>query len=172
VSQYEFGWWKRPEYTKHFRSIPNFQQLYPRFPNLTFEEYVRAANAAFCRYKKGRQELGLHTEEFVNFYFKNPREVAPKIDDEYLAAQRYKMDMFNIHFIRTECLNEELHAFLLSQGYQAEDIDFVLSLGKILPYGKGRDNHQAWQSYYTPELKQMVRHRERLIFTVFPEFDV
>jgi hypothetical protein len=80
--------------------------------------------------------------------------------------------MFNIHFIKTSSLNEELYHFLLDMGYTSEDLKFILELGKILPEGKGRSKEQVWEQYYTPELKQMVRKKERLIFTMFPEFDV
>jgi hypothetical protein len=36
---------------------------------------------------------------------------------------------------------------------------------------RDRPEHDPWQSYYTPELKDFVRTRERLLFGHFPEFD-
>jgi hypothetical protein len=29
-----------------------------------------------------------------------------------------------------------------------------------------------WESYYSPELKKKVRRREKILFQMFPEFDV
>ena len=43
----------------------------------------------------------------------------------------------------------------------------------VLP-GEGavRPEGDRWQSHYTPELYDYVRTHERLLFRLFPEFDV
>jgi hypothetical protein len=95
-----------------------------------------------------------------------------QINDEYIAAQNYRADIHDLHFVRTDNLNRGLYDFLIRMEYPEEDVRFILDLGKILPQGKGRTKGQKWEKYYTPELRQRVRRSDRLIFTMFPEFDV
>ncbi len=177
VSQYEFGWWKRKEFLKYYRAIPEFETKYAQFPDLSFGEYMKLTDAAFHDGGKNGsgafERPGLHTENFIKFYFRNPREVIEKIDGEYIDSQEYRADMIDdLHFIRTDNLNRGLYDFLLKIGYPDEDIRFILDLDKILPRGRGRNRDQAWQKYYTPELKREVRQRDHLVFEMFPEFDV
>lgn len=157
VSQYELGWCKRKEFFKYYRGIPDFETKYPNFPNINFADYVKLTNQAFCQLNNGdfasEDSLGLQTEEFIKFYFINPQQLLSSINDDYMSSQRYKTNMFNIHFIKTSSLNEELYHFLLDMGYKSEDLKFILELGKILPGGKGRSKEQGWEQYYTPELK-------------------
>jgi hypothetical protein len=56
-------------------------------------------------------------------------------------------------------------------GYAHEDISFILNHSKVFPLGKGRSAEQKWEKYYTPELKAFVREKERVLFTLFPEFE-
>lgn len=175
VSQYEFGWWRRPEFLRYYEALPRFRDEYPRFPDLSFAEYVTLSNAALRPLSsKGDDEgPGLVTEQFINFYFRDPRAA-----HERLRARRYAdteeaaADMHDLHFVRTDQLNRGLYDFLVGAGYDAADVSFVLGEGKILPRGRGRAAAQKWQHYYTPELKAWVRVREDFLFRLFPEFDV
>ena len=135
-----------------------------------------------CQYAPGRGEfrnlrrasketLGAYTDEFLSFYFKDPRAVYPIMDDAYISSRKYKDDMFKVYFLRMDKLNEGLYRFLLESGYFEEDVAFILNLGKILPEGGVRGEEQPWWSYYTPELKRTVREKEKLIFALFPAFD-
>lgn len=176
VSQYEFGWWKRAEFLRYFRAVPDFEDCYPDFPNISFADYVELSHAAFSKLapeqRAQRNPVGRWTQEFVMYYCRDPRSVLTKMDDAYFASGSYRSDLFNVSFINTNQLNRGLYEFLLRMGYQDEDINFVLDLGKILPGGKGRSAEQRWERYYTPELKKRVRERERFAFVVFPEFDL
>ncbi len=173
VSEYEFGWWRRRQFLKYYRQVPGFEQRYAHFPDLSFDEYLSLTTAAFGMklHHADDDRWGLQTEKYVNFYFKNPQQVLRQIDEEYLASQKYRADLHYLHFVRTDDLNRGLYDFLFEMGYSEEDLHFVLDLGKILPQGKGRTHEQEWEKYYTPELKRAVRHRDRLIFAMFPEFD-
>lgn len=177
VSQYEFGWWKRTEFLKYYRAVPGFDQTYSRFPNLDFDAYVRLVNAAFPVFTNGdrasEDSPGLHTEQFFKYYLRQPEQAFAHLDDEsYIAGQKYKADMFRLHFIRTDQLNSGLYDFLFEMGYEHDDIKFILDAGKILPRGKGRSEGQRWERYYTPALKELVRKKERFLFRLFPAFDV
>lgn len=186
VSQYEFGWWKRAEFMKYYRAVPGFDKEYGHFPNLSFAEYVRLSNAAFTNPCDGHRDagdrstrapfaqVGLHTEQFVKFYFRDPQAALARIarDDDYLSTRACRADMHDLRFIRTDNLNRGLYDFLSGMNYEHDDIEFILELGKILPRGKGRSGEQKWERYYTPELKDDIRRKERFLFALFPEFDV
>lgn len=174
VSQYEFGWWKRKEWRPSFEAIPGFQQRWPHFPEISFAEYVTLSNLAFCDPRADAADLdrrGLLSEKFVKFYCRTPAAVLAALDSAADPAQLCRDALYDIHFIRTDQLNEALYQFLLERGYASDDLSFIRALDKILPGGKGRRRDQAWQRYYTPELIETVRRRERLLFTLFPAFD-
>jgi hypothetical protein len=170
VSQYEFGWWKRRELLSYYRRVPDFRRRFPRFPNLSFTEYMELTGAAFQTFHN--DGLGLYTEQFVKFYFKAPEDVFARIDDAYIAAEAYRRDLHDLRFVRTDRLNQDLYDFLIGMGFDARDAGLVLDLPRILPQGKGRAADQRWEAYYTDELKRSVRQRDRLVFAIFPCFDV
>ena len=172
VSEYEFGWWRRREFYRYYRAVPDFAEKYPQFPKLSFAEYLELSAAAFGTSTKTDERPGLMTERSVKFYFRQPDEVLQRLDDEYITTQQFQTDLFPLHFIRTENLNRELYNFLTSMGYAEEDLRFIPNLDKILPSGKGRNPEQKWQKYYSPELKQAIRRKDRLLFTMFPAFDI
>lgn len=174
VSQYEFGWWKRPELRRYFAALPGFAAAYPRFPDVTFAEFVELYNAAFRA--PGSDAVpggaGRLTQEFVEYYFRDPAAVWPKLDEAYLASPARRDDAFDVHFIKTHRLNQELYDFLVGVGYAPADVEFIRGKGRVLPGGRGRGGAaQAWERYYTPGLRARVRERERLLFALFPEFD-
>lgn len=80
--------------------------------------------------------------------------------------------MFPVHFLRKENLNQELYEYLLSVGYPAQEIEFIVNAPKILPPKSTRGEDKKWKNYYTPELKKWVRMKERLLFAIFPEYDI
>lgn len=174
VSQYEFGWWRRREMRRHFEAVPDFRRRFPRFPDLGFAEFVELWDAAMGDPEDGEDGgtgRGAWTRQFIRFYFRDP-ERARAWPDEVLRDPEARRDaMPRIHFVRTERVREGLHAFLVDQGYRTEDAAFVLEMGKVLP-GRGRRDDQRWERYYTPELKDRVRRRERLLLEIFPDFDV
>jgi len=179
VSQYEFGWWRRPEFRRFYEAaVPGLRGEYPRFPELSFAEYVKLSNAALRPLSGGARRAegegpGLITEQFLKFYFRDPRAAYGRLcAGGYTEPGTAASDMHDLHFIRTERLNRDLYDFLAREGYGVEDISFILEEGKILPRGRGRGAAQKWESYYTPELRAWVRDREDFIFRLFPEFDV
>ena len=157
--------------------IEDLKELYPHFPEVSFAEFVKFANTHLIKrhlpVSPEKTNLGLCSWDFVRFYFKNPDQVCTNIDDAYIEAEKYREDMFNVHFLKTESLNQDLHDFLLSMGYPKNKIKFILDLDKINPKGAGKQRtNYNWSTYFTPELKDLVKNKEKLIFSIFPEYDI
>jgi hypothetical protein len=174
VSQYEFGWWKRRECQKYYRAVPDFARRFPRFPQLSFGEYVELSELVFYAPGNGDNDAapGPLTREFMHYYFRDKSRALARFGDDYIDSRANEADMYPVCFLRQDRLNQDLHDFLAKVGYDPADLAFIPGMGRVLPREGGRSPEQTWQRYYTPELKQHVRHRERLLFSLFPEFDV
>lgn len=175
VSQYEFAWWRsHPEW---FGPVEQVKQSYPHYPDITFADFIHLSNerSGLVRYRNPtdpEQTPGFHTQQFVDFFFSDPAKVYPLLTGAYIESGAYRTDMCNLRLLDQTNLNQELHAFLLRAGYAPAEIDFVRTAGKIFPPQGGRTPEQSWEKYYTSELKALVRQKERLLFKLFPRFDV
>jgi len=118
------------------------------------------------------QELGDNTLMFIRFYFRNPYQLMNEINDQYIEQKKYRNDMFPVFFTHTEHLNRDLYQFLLSQNFPAKFIKSILELEKINPVEGGRNLNQYWQKYYSEETKKWVQQKERLLFEIFPEYNL
>lgn len=182
VSTYKFEWWKKyPEEDFEIYTVEELKNKCPNFPDLSFEEYIYLWNSIWLPEKikylnvQSKESFGLETFDFVNFFFKNPQQVLSDIYqnyEDYVSAERYRSDMFKTHFLRTDHLNQDLYNFLLSIGWDKDQILFILDLPKHYPKEGGRSAEQKWEKYYTPELKSTIKQKERLIFEIFPEFNL
>ncbi len=182
VSQYRYGWWKiSPD---EYCGAAAMRELFPHYPDLTFEEFLQLANTRFLNSHRGvptgfvndnfpaERRLGWHTENFVRFFCRNPRQVYTRLDEETITNAGFVREMFDVHFLRTADLRQGLHDYLLSVGHRAADLSFILSAERVLPPdGLRRPDGDHWQRHYTPVLKDFVRTRERLIFRLFPDLD-
>ncbi len=167
VSQYEFAWWKiEPEL---FGAVADVRAEYPAYPELTFAEFVELANCRLLRCPAA--DLGFHTQQFIDYFFDDPEAIYPQFDEAYVHSEACRRALAPLHFVHTEHLNIELHAFLLTMGCDPAEIAFILDAEKIFPPEGGRTPDQTWERYYTPELKAVVRQRERWLFSLFPEFE-
>ncbi len=193
VSGYLFGWWKRPEFLSLYRrTIRDFPRRYPSFPDLSFREYLELMHASWTlpdnRDLYSGRGTGFQTERFIRFYFRAPwlargtkydiSSVIRKVNSEYVKSRSYVADMFDVRFLRTDQLNEELHRFLLEMGYDRADVEFVGSLTHVVPVGGAeigftdRAISDDWASFYSPDLREIIRRKDDLLFSLFPEFDV
>ncbi|MGB5898937.1 MAG: hypothetical protein WBG66_12120 [Geitlerinemataceae cyanobacterium] len=178
VSVYEFGWWRRyPE--SFFAEMEVMTNRYPHFPDISFAEYVEAVNS-LCKFNTletpnldPHLSIGQQTQNFIKYFFNQPVEtIFEKFSQEYVRSKQYLNDLFTVKFLKTENLNQELYRLLLDFGYPAAEIEFILTSDKIFPVEGGRKESQAWQTYYTSDLKEFVKSREMLLFSIFPEFDI
>ncbi len=172
VSYFEFNWWKTdpPRYVD-FREL---RRRFPAWPEVKFPEFYEGFQL-FQKLKAPglppEKRLGTLTENFVRFYFRDPERAFPRIDDAYIAARGWEKDMAPVRFLRMEHLNGDLYDALVEHGWPAEEVEFILCLGRILPEHSKKGPRPRWADYYTPELKAKVRERERLLFAMFPEYD-
>ncbi|MEO6733893.1 MAG: hypothetical protein ABIN01_21905 [Ferruginibacter sp.] len=173
VSQYEFGWWKRKNWWKYYSKVDHFNERFASFPNISFTQFMELMTAVFNKgYHKdfyNENAAGRYTAEFVQDYFYQPAAALAKLQDA--NNNEFDGQMHPVKFIFTHQLNQQLHDYLLESGYPQQTIDFILKKEKVLPQGKGRSEGQKWEKYYTPEMKELVRKKDRLLFELFPEFD-
>lgn len=182
VSQYRYGWWHISP--QEYCGEAVMREMYPHHPDITFAEFLELANTKFVGCHRSapngyvnnnfppERRLGWHTESFVRFYFHNPLEVFARLDDAAIESGSYLRDMYDVHFLRTENLTQELYDYLLALGHSRKDLAFLPTSGKVLPEdGLRRPENDPWQSHYTPALQELVRTRERLIFRHFPDYD-
>jgi hypothetical protein len=189
VSQYHFRWWaKRADL---FGGHDLIQSLYPHFPDLTFAEFLQLANTQFIAFDGDRptvyvnrhfasgRELGWETREFVRFFFREPRDTYAQLDERSLEREHLRRLAYPVTFLSFERLNDSLYELLLEYGHPAERIGFIRGLAKIFPTEIGRGSRtegdrppgDCWEAYYTTELLNVVRARDRLLFELFPHYD-
>lgn len=179
VSLYEFGWWKtHPGDTFDPSRI---KAAYPHFPDLSFAQYLQASNdwglnepsyAPAGGYGVlSELEVGPLSFDFIRFLAPDPELVFANLPS--LIARGELWSCFPpASFIPTHDLNAGLYRFLLSQGFVESQLESILSSDKLRPAGSTRTEAMHWASYYDDASRQLVRRRERLLFEMFPEFDV
>ncbi|MCB0764782.1 MAG: hypothetical protein KDB84_08765, partial [Flavobacteriales bacterium] len=63
-----------------------------------------------------------------------------------------------------ENLSTELFDYLTELGYPRSRIDFILSMDKVNTTKRSRPE------YFTPQHQEQIRHSERFLFQLFPEY--
>ncbi len=170
VSTYLFRWWeKHPPVSRS-----EIERLYPHFPDLSFAEYM-AMMHTYGRQNRLRgitppSDLGLHTIQFIQFYFREPESVLAQLDAAYLERQQYRQDMPPIHFIHQEQLSSELQEALQALGFAESELRFISTLGRINVTASTTPAPDFWAFYADAELREQVLQRERLLFLLFPTY--
>lgn len=196
VSQYEFAWWRADP--TMFGPVDQVRQQYPTYPDLTFAEFVHLANSALVHSNvRGIQTPGFHTQQFFEHFFIDPDGAYRDLSEPVARRSAWDAELEGLRFLDQRFLNEDLHGFLLSMGYPAEEIAFVLEAGRIRPLQpdgslapswveerstglglpvqraeRNPDDDQRWRRYCDREIKAFIREKERWLFECFPQFDV
>ena len=106
---------------------------------------------------------------FIQFFFRNPKRVIEKLDENYLFSDACGQDSADVVFLHSERLNAELYNFLRSLRYKERSIAFIRNeAGQNVT--RARED-KPWRAYYNKELFDFVKHRERFLFRLFPEYD-
>lgn len=170
LSTYFFRWWEKyPPEKNHI-----IFERYPHFPNLSFSEYFEMAHIYGSRNRLRnivpKIELGLHTIQFIQFYFKDPESVLNKIDHNYIEKEQFRDDMGNITFVHQENLNSELKEFLLQIGMKQQELQFIDSMEKVNVTNMRSEETDYRKYYLRTEIEKKIIDRERLLFKIFPEY--
>ena len=172
VSQYVFGWWHRQP--DRFGPVEWVRATYPRYPDLTFDDFVHLANNAALPFPEGgapEVAIGLHTQQCVQHFFRDPDRAFSTLLRTASAATLAREALADVHILRQQHLNDDLADWLTRWDYRRADIEAVRAAQRIWPPEGGRPADEPWEPYYTPDLLAFVRHRERLLFEWFPDFD-
>lgn len=166
VSAYLFGWWKKSYLATHRDQVLS---EYPHFPDLSFSEYYEMIHGLGMRNKVTvpTVQLGVHTVQFIWFYFSDPLAILSKIDKEYIAKQKYRKELPPITFLHQESLNGDLFDFLLRMGYPQKRLEFVKSAQRV-----NSTQRNPQEQYLTEEVISQIYQRDALIFDLFPEYRV
>jgi hypothetical protein len=170
VSTFEYRQWTKgypPEEMDLIRAD------YPRFPDLTFSEYLPFVNKFDIRSRTDhdllKADIGFITFAFIQFFFRRPHDVFLKLTEDYLDPSVCRGDMAEIEFLRTESLNSGLYRLLRKYGYPEERVSFVRDAGKINATS-ARDGGKDWPKYYDRARLEYVAYKERFLFKLFPEY--
>jgi hypothetical protein len=177
VSYYEFGWW-RTHAGDTFDEL-RIRDRYPHYPEISFDEYLRACYEPDLLDPRSMPDalaerltaagVGPLSWEYVRFLSERPEDVPADPHHFFLGPHSIGTPV-ELRLLRQESLNRELPGFLQSVGHSAESVSFILEMGRVYPQGGPRRQSLAWEHYYTPALRQLVRDREAFLFSVFPEY--
>jgi hypothetical protein len=170
ISIYRFKSWTNAE--QLISEIEEINKNFPEFPNLNIDEYVdlnllgeKTKIGMFEGYDKSNpKEIGNQTMQFIQMFFKNPKNVMLKLDDEYINSGRYKSDMAQIKFLKQEKLNEELYNFLSYYNFKESELE-TISNTKKLNVSKSFNDDNLW----TKKAIEYVRYRERYLFLILDD---
>ncbi len=175
VSNYEYAWWKAHPEQWTWVDWDRVKAEYPRFPDLTFPEYARMAIEHLPYFRDSplppAERLGHLTVQFLRYYCLDPEGTFRSLDGEAVRGADLGPRMHPVRFLRMESLNAGLHGFLLEHGYDPEEIAFVRGMEPVIPGGPGPRPSRPWREHYDEDLLRFVRHRERLLFRLFPGYD-
>lgn len=163
ISEYLYGWWRtHPEGFK-----AEIAAKFHKFPELSFQEYYEMVSLS-ARAESGIN-VGYETIRFVKFYFSDPQEALLNFNNEYIEDKKYRDDLPDIIFLHQEDLNNELFDFLLSIGYSQKDI-VSIKMAQRVNVTHREYNQLAVHDFFSQEMKEDVREKDRLLFALFPEY--
>lgn len=166
LSLYNYRWWQKyPPLTAE-----EIRNIYPGFPELSFKEFYWMTQEYSVKQRlkdvKPKIALGLNSLMFIEFYFKDPKAVIKKIDDDYIDSGKYKNDMADIYFIHQESLKSELKHFLISAcGFKESRLGFI-DIADPVNVSKKSEKHDAIDK----NIIEDIMLKDKLIFKIFPEY--
>jgi hypothetical protein len=163
VSLYEFrAWAKSPRIDER-----RLHEAFPRFPDLSFAEYfdLHMGLGYEAAAPSGmRTRVGPTTLQFIRMFAHDPLRTALALHDGMDLRREWHEHFPRITFLRTERLNHGLRRFLLDHGYTRASLRFMDEKERVNPTGRSQAH------YFTPEMANEVRHRERFFYQIFPDY--
>ena len=146
--------------------VPEFGEFVRFFneelPRIHFSHLFNFLRRKHCHLPSS---IGFMSYIYIWYFFKEPEKVLSKTDaelTEYFQSQRYKQDMHQVHFLRTEHLNSDLHDFLLNRGFGRDALRFILTQ-EITNVSVAADP----EAYFTPALADYVKEKNRIYYRYF-----
>jgi hypothetical protein len=181
VSQYHYAWWKT--HPEAYCDPQHLTDAYKHYPNLSFAEFVDAANrffinahrqseSGFVNHKLSpEQQMGWHTEQFIRFFCRNPQQTFASVDAEQLAQGHLNEHEYAVHFLFTETLNRDLSQLLDACGHGTQVLAQVQEHAAVLPDDAFEQRpERSMNEYYDDALCAFLLRREQLLFKRFPRY--
>ncbi|UCF68244.1 MAG: hypothetical protein JSV80_02780 [Acidobacteriota bacterium] len=169
VSGFEHRFWQQHP----IRDVATLQHKYPGYPDLNFEQYVGMmlddGVQDILRGKPNQARVGRLTLRFLKFYCREPDAVIDALSDDDVDGHDFSRDLAPVRFVHSENLVAELRQVLADFGVPPERTEFMIGLPRVNVAEARRD--RPWTDYYSPKLRERVRHAERLLFRLFPRYD-
>ena len=170
LSAYHYGWWKK--YPPADAS--ELGRRFPGFPDISFPQYYEMIQTYACRDRlKGlspKIPLGLHSIQFIQFYFRDPEAVLEKIDRQYIDDRAFEGDMADIHFLQQETLADDLKQFLISLGRDEHSLSWLENMERVNVTERGRDSKGELEIMANNEIVSSILSNDHLLFTLFPGY--
>lgn len=158
-SEYEYRWWAdHPPLP--FRAL---RGGFPRFPDLSFDEFLRLSDLIAERKLGGLNPLGLGnlTVEFVQFFWPDPAAALAGLNDNHVASGAWEHALGDLTLLRQDRLNAELAAFLARHGFGEDEQAMCLAHPRVNETRPG-GTRAAWTAWGI----EHVRAREGRLFAM------
>ena len=113
---------------------------------------------------------GVQTRQLLYYYFPDPRQAMLDFVEGRGLGDADRQHLQSIHFLHTERLNADLHAFLKSQGFDDVDLEGLLEADRIFPPEGGRALSERGRDAFSPEQQAEVEASEALLYEILPEY--
>jgi len=149
------------------------RRRFPAWPRLDFGAYLEFEHEfALPDVLKGIRpaaEIGCLSAHFLRFFARDPDATLAGLTEDRIGSGALALDLPPIRWLRHDRLNDDLAAFLGEMGYPRGRIDRALRRRRenVSRERRGR----PWRDFFTPETEARKRHRERLVFGMFPDLD-
>lgn len=169
VSQYHYGCWRKQP--GMYCDPAPIRVEYPEYPNITFKQFVRIANAYFLAPNDGSDsaalQIGWHTQQYLKFYCSDLAAACERI--------RARADFLDglehpVHFLHADAdgLKRPLLSFLQRFDIAESNLARIDAVGLSSPqHAHELRLHRDVRKYYDSALTAFVLQREQWLFKRF-----
>ena len=163
MSIYDFKYWKgHPPISRQL-----IEDNFPNYPKLSIDEFVLLSQLTVIHGRLAGERpkctVGNQTVQFIQMFFKDPKEVLRNLSDEYLDSDEALHDIADIHFLRQEFLYDDLAEYLLLHGFSQGEIQYMRGKKMVhVTEEKSENRDKLW----TRKSFEYVSHCERMIFRI------
>jgi hypothetical protein len=156
VSEYRFRWWA----TFPPMPVDRLRALLPDFPDLSFDQFLGLSDHIADAKMGGQNDaaIGNMTVEFVQFFFRDPPDVLRRLSEEYVRSGDFRADMIDTHFLRQECLNDDLAGFLSGHGFDAEEVQLCRDHDPVNVTVNALVEHVVWTRWALEHFARSERY--------------